>query len=265
MRTVRFELLRPHEILEEKSRCPVVYLPIGPLEWHGPHLALGTDPLNAEAVSRRVAEEVGGVVMPTFYWGTERERSPQMLRNMGFTGDEWIVGMDFPANAMPSLYAVEDAFAAAVREMLNLLVKQGYKLIVIINGHGSENHVATLLRLAAEFTATTDSKVIYTMSTILNETLDQDFGHAAKVETSILQYLYPDSVDLGQLPPMGEKLYSAAHAIVDGAAFGGNPSPDFTVQNDPRDATPELGGAIVEASVSTIVATVREALGKISV
>lgn len=65
MSTVRFELLRPKEILDEKRRCSIVYLPIGPLEWHGPHMALGMDPLNAEAVSRRVAETVGGVVMPT--------------------------------------------------------------------------------------------------------------------------------------------------------------------------------------------------------
>jgi creatinine amidohydrolase len=54
MRTVRFELLRPDEILAERGRCPVVYQPIGPLEWHGPHLPMGTDPLHAEAVARRL-------------------------------------------------------------------------------------------------------------------------------------------------------------------------------------------------------------------
>jgi creatinine amidohydrolase len=56
MRTVRFECLRPHEILEEKERFSVAYLPIGPLEWHGPHLPIGTYPLNAEATARLVAE-----------------------------------------------------------------------------------------------------------------------------------------------------------------------------------------------------------------
>ena len=61
MRTVRFELLRPDEILNEKKRCSIVYLPVGPLEWHGPHLPLGTDPLIAEAISRKVAEIVGGL------------------------------------------------------------------------------------------------------------------------------------------------------------------------------------------------------------
>ena len=39
-RTVQLERMRPGEILAERARCPIVYLPLGPLEWHGP----GTDP-----------------------------------------------------------------------------------------------------------------------------------------------------------------------------------------------------------------------------
>ena len=30
MRTVHYELLRPAEIVAERDRCPVVYVPIGP-------------------------------------------------------------------------------------------------------------------------------------------------------------------------------------------------------------------------------------------
>lgn len=262
MRTVKFELLRPNEIIEEKRRFPVVYLPIGPLEWHGPHLALGMDPLNAEAIARLVAEETGGVVLPTFYWGTERERSPEMLRNIGFKGDEWVIGMDFPKNTMPSLYAQEDAFGVAVREYLRLLVKQQYKLIVIINGHGGENHINTLTRLAKEFSAETESKVIYTITTFLEEEGKQDFGHATKVETSILTYLYPDCVDLNQLPPRDVKLYNLDYAIVDDASFRGNPASDFSVNNDPRDATRELGSITVNRSVKIISNMVKDALCK---
>ena len=62
MRTVQFELMRPGEFLEERERFSVAYLPVGPLEWHGPHMPFGTDPLNAQAVARGVAERIGGVV-----------------------------------------------------------------------------------------------------------------------------------------------------------------------------------------------------------
>src|SRR4051794_30361016 len=155
MRTVRFELLRPTEIIAEKERFPVAFQPLGPLEWHGPHLPYGTDPLHAETVAQRTAQAIGGVVMPTLYWGSERERNPQALRDLGFKGDEWIVGMDFPHNSMKSLYSMEDVFALVIRARLELVIAQGYKLIVLVNGHGATNHLATLDRLAKEYTGLT--------------------------------------------------------------------------------------------------------------
>lgn len=252
MRTVNYEFLRPNEIIEEKKRFSVVYLPIGPLEWHGPHLALGMDPLNAAAISKKVAGNIGGVVMPVFYWGTERERDPKMLKNIGFDGDEWIIGMDFPANSIPSFYAKEDVFGLMVRECLSQLVKQGYKLIVIVNGHGAENHINTLIRLAKEFSNQTDSKVLYTMTTFLDDDGTQDYGHASKIETSILSYLYPDSVDLSSLPPLEKKLYNTDFAIVDDATFRGRPNLDFSVTDDPRKASREIGKQVMERSVRLI-------------
>jgi creatinine amidohydrolase len=263
MRTVRFELLRPEEILEEKRRFPVAYLPLGPLEWHGPHLPLGTDPLTAEAVARRVAEETGGVVMPTFFWGTERERDDRMLEYLGLPAGQWIVGMDFPKNPVRSLYVSEDAFASAVREYLRLLVLQGYRLVVIVNGHGGTNHLTALLRLAKEFTATTQCTVIHTMDAFADEDACEDGGHASMMETAMMRRLYPDSVDLSALPPRGEKLRYADYAIVDGEAFQGNPTPDFSVRDDPRDATDGEGGALVNLAVKIIKNLVLETWEKI--
>ena len=74
IRDRRIEWLRPAEIIAEMTQRPLVYLPVGPLEWHGPHLPIGTDPLDAQAVARRVAARTGGLVMPTFFCGTERLR-----------------------------------------------------------------------------------------------------------------------------------------------------------------------------------------------
>ena len=251
LRTVQMEFLRPGELQEEKARCPIVYLPIGPLEWHGPHLPFGMDPLNAQAVATALAKKNGGVVHPTFYWGTERERSPELLRSIGFSGDEWIVGMDFPANSIPSMYAHEDIFGATVREMLRLLVHQGYKLIVIVNGHGATNHIQQLNRLAKEFTATTSCKVYYTITTFLPEGA-QDFGHAGKVETSIMSHIHPECVDISTLPPIGEKMRNIDYAIVDDATFRGKPTGDFTVRDDPRELSEKLGRETVAFSVDVI-------------
>ena len=152
MRTVQMEYLRPGEILAEKERFSVVYLPIGPLEWHGPAMPYGTDPLMAQEIARAAARITGGVVMPTLFVGTERERPEYILEAKGFEDPkQYVIGMDVPKNPMKSFYAREDMFAIIVREHLRLLVQQGYKLIVIVNGHGAWGQKGTLERLATEF------------------------------------------------------------------------------------------------------------------
>ena len=47
-------------------------------------MPFGTDPLAATEVARRAAAITGGVVIPTLYCGTERERSTQLLEDAGF-------------------------------------------------------------------------------------------------------------------------------------------------------------------------------------
>lgn len=85
------------EILEEQKNKSIVYLPIGPLEWHGLPCHSGTDPLAATEVARRAAAITGGVVIPTLYCGTERERSTQLLEDAGFSDTGiYIKGMDVP-------------------------------------------------------------------------------------------------------------------------------------------------------------------------
>lgn len=252
MRTVQFELLRPEEIVAEKKRCPIVYFPIGPLEWHGPHLPLGTDPLNAHSTAIRVARKTGGVVLPPLFLGTDIVRPKEKLRFIGFDENIRIYGMDFPENTMPSLYAKEEVFALVVREYLAMLVKQGYKLIIIVNGHGGVSHINALKRLAEEFAYETGCRVIYTMALVDERGQNFGFGHATNVETSIMMHLFNDSVDLSTLPPKGEPLKNTRWAIVDGDTFKGMPNDDFTVRDDPRDASGELGKKLMENTVKAI-------------
>ncbi len=265
MRTVRFELLRPDEVIAERKRCPVVYQPIGPLEWHGPHMPFGMDPLHAEAVARRVAASVGGVVMPTLFWGAERELNPEMLRNIGFEEDKWIIGMDYPANSMPSMYSQEDIFGLVVRARLDLIVRQGYRLIVIVNGHGAHNHMATLDRLAAEFTAQSPSRVMFitAFKPDLEEGRYSGIGHADAIETSIFMALHPDAVDLNTLPALPEALRNMDWGIVDGPTFAGTPNADRTLAeaSDPRrHASAERGERIMAETSEWIGEQVQAAL-----
>ena len=53
------QYLRPEQILESRDQHSIVYLPIGPLEWHGPHLPLGVDPLRAQVAAIELAKQIG--------------------------------------------------------------------------------------------------------------------------------------------------------------------------------------------------------------
>jgi creatinine amidohydrolase len=51
MEEVRFARLRPREMTERRNARPVVYIPLGTLEWHGLHNPLGADGLQAEELA----------------------------------------------------------------------------------------------------------------------------------------------------------------------------------------------------------------------
>ncbi|NLT43672.1 MAG: creatininase family protein [Anaerolineae bacterium] len=264
-RETRLEYLRPDEILAEQAHRPLVFLPTGSIEWHGPHLPLGVDMMLAHEAAMRAAAEIGGVVHPAVFCGTERERRPEMLRDIGFGGDEWIVGMDFPANAVPSLYYPEEVFSTAVREALARLVELGYREIVIVNGHGAENQIATLQRLAAAFTAAGPARALLVMP--FPEVTDESgavatlAGHADIFETAAMLALHPELVDLERLPALDHPLRNTDWAVVDGPTFSGNPTPGHTVRAefDPRNATAAAGAEFLDRTAATLLERVRAA------
>jgi len=226
--------LRPEQIISILKRRPVIYIPVGPLEWHGPHLPLGVDPINAERVALAVCEKTGGLVWPTLFWGTERERPPQVLKNLGFKPDQHIVGMDFPNNPLPSGYCHEEVFAVLIRETLRLVGRMGARLAVIVNGHGAVNHYQVLQRLAVEFNNTTNLRVHVRIAFTEAGIKAGSIAHAGSDETSLMMYYDPASVDLSRLPSKDVPLRYQDFAIVDGPGFDGKGRPDKVVEDDPR-------------------------------
>ncbi len=256
MRSTRqLQFLRPEQILAEQQRCPLVYLPLGPLEWHGPHLPLGVDPLNAENAACLAAEKTGGLVTPTLYWGTERERTPEVLDWMGLTPDQYVVGMDFATNSLPSAYAPEEMFALVVRELLNQMARLGFRMAVLVSGHGATNHLAVLDRLAAEFNAHGRLRVTVVLPFVTAADGVMHVGHASRIETAVTQALYAGTVKMDALPAQPQPLRSADYAVVDYAAFLGQPTPERTIRSDddPRDATPQEGQQVILQAVDQIV------------
>ena len=264
---IRYEWLRPDELAAERARCPLVFLPVGPLEYHGPHLPIGTDAINAGRVAREACRRLGrGVVYPTVHAGTEREREPWMLESLGFPGDAWVVGMDFPTARWKSHYAAEHVFALVLANDIEGLVAQGYRVVAIVNGHGAVGQQETIRRLCAHYTHATNAVVAGNLAFPGDLDLVKLAGHADLYETSMMLHYQRedpgrhDAVDLSTLPPRQTPIRYPDFSIVDGPGFSRTPPADRVVRADPRDATPERGAALFAEAVAKIVAMTEAAM-----
>jgi len=66
--SVQYERLRPSEVKSLRHQCPIVYIPVGSLEWHGVQNPLGTDGLHMgmqRGQSQAVRRAVRGVARVT--------------------------------------------------------------------------------------------------------------------------------------------------------------------------------------------------------
>ena len=250
MRTVQFELMRPEEFLEARAAFPVAYLPLGPLEWHGPHMPFGTDGLDAQAIARSTAERIGGVVFPTLFCGTECARNAQTLQRMGFEDENlYVVGMDVPDNSVPSCYFPEEAYGMILKEHLRVMQRLGFKLIVVVNAHGADGQLASGARIARELTQEGRGAILFLHAFQPLDAQDESLGHANISETSMQMYLNPDCVRLSALPGRDVKLATYKYGIADSLLFKGRGNPEHTVEHDPRDATAERGQRYIERDV----------------
>ncbi len=264
---IRFEFLRPNQLLKRKEKCPLIFVPIGPLEYHGPHLPLGVDAINATICANEVCKRIGkGVVLPTIYFGTERERPPWLLKNLGFKSTEWIVGMDFPTVLWKSHYYQEHTLGYVVSSKIEVLIDHDYKVVIIVNGHGAQNQKDTLDRLSKHYSNTTDSKVISELA-FPDESIEIMGEHAGINETSLMlyyqrEYNLGNLVDLSELPDKNTPIYYPDFSIVDSAGFSKNPDTDMMVKEDPRKATEKIGKEIFEKIVQKFLKITKNALKK---
>lgn len=97
---------------------PVIFLPVGALEQHGPHLPLGTDAMLSTAVAADTAAAVAGLVAPTLSYGYKSQ--PKCGGGQHFCGTTSV-------DAATLIGSVRDA----VREF----ARHGATKLVFVNGH----------------------------------------------------------------------------------------------------------------------------------
>jgi creatinine amidohydrolase len=179
-----------HELTLEQIRriapTATAVLPTAAIEQHGPHLPVWTDTLVCETLARRAAERAAGqaqiVVAPILPFGSSHHHYP-------FPG---VLSLSSPT------------FIAAVVDVLEGLVRSGFRKLVILNGHGGNTDLVRVIgqdmvnRLGHPITmATADYWEIAHQALIETKLAPADFsvGHAGHFETSLVLALRPDLVD----------------------------------------------------------------------
>ena len=106
-------------ITQAKGTC---LLPFGILEKHGPHLPLGTDLLNVRYASLQSASQEYAIVFPEYYFGQifEAKHEPGTVA-----------------------YSVELQLRL-LQETTDEMARNGCKKIIIVNGHGGNEHLLPL-------------------------------------------------------------------------------------------------------------------------
>lgn len=212
---VRYAELRPGALTERRAALPLAYLPLGILEWHGLHNPLGLDGIKAEEVAVRLAEEVGGIVMPTLYWGDDRtdiaelafdeSSNPWMPKGIGDqTGAiERLAGIAKEALARESARVQADGGWRFWRELVVRMLRQtesfGFRAAVAIPGHYPL--VRPLKEAIADYEHAGGSMSIFVLGDYLYDPDGKAGDHAAAFETSLLMALRPELVDLSALDP----------------------------------------------------------------
>jgi len=178
---VQWERLLPVEFRAAVHKRPVVYLPLGTVEWHGEHNALGLDALKAHALCVQAAQRSGGVVHPPLYGG------------MG--------GLDMPATVQ--MEDEESWDNNLLRPWLEKLCREfhrlGFRAILMLTGHYGHNQQIVVRETGARMTERLQIPVLGTPEYWLAHDVGYLGDHAGIGETSLLMHLHPELVKLDRI------------------------------------------------------------------
>lgn len=181
-REVRWECMLPHAFRAAMRDMPVCFLPLGTVEWHGEHNALGLDSLKAHELCIRAAKlTVGGVVHPPLYGG------------MG--------GLDKPATVVVEGEHTWDNHLLRpwLEKLCSEFHRQGFRGIVMLTGHYGHNQQIVVRETAARMAERLQIPIIGTPEYWLAQDVGYLGDHAGVGETSLLWHLRPELVEIGRI------------------------------------------------------------------
>lgn len=235
---MQWENLTSTEFKQAVDDTGVCILSCGVLEKHSEHLPLGTDVFVAHNVSCMAAERESAVVFPPFYFGQIYE-----------------------ARCFPGTLTIEPKLLLALfQSVLDEIGRNGFKKIILFNGHGGNNH---LLRFIAQ--STLWEKKPYTVylctdsyseeeNAAYQAIVETDYhGHACECETSKMLAVKEETVKMDKVvdePALPLKRMDHVRGSFLGISWYAN-QPDHYA-GDARPATKEKGEALRELMVTSL-------------
>jgi len=231
-----------------------IFLPVGALEQHGPHLPLGTDAMLSTAIAAGAAAAVGGIVAPALSYGYKSQ--PKCGGGQHFCGTT-------------SLDAA--TLIGQVRDAIREFVRHGVESLVLVNGH-YENQwfliegidlglrdCGASRRLRAMRLEYWDFCTEPTLAAIFpNGFPGFALEHAAVIETSMMLHFHPELVQLDRIPedpPAQFPPYDMYPTRTEWVPASG-------VLSSARGASAEKGALIANEVIARVAAAVRTEFGR---
>lgn len=216
---MKLEFALPSHIKNAQEKLHPLIIPVGTIEYHGPHCAYGCDGLIAQGLAEKLAKEREIMLAPTIWY------SPSTYA---------VAGMD-----SGTIHVDCDCFEDYVTQIIRHLIFSGWKNIYMLYHHQSEDENLLLMTLACmkagkkivfEYLETTKGHGWWGSDEFKNfyEDLEEGsgpwdwisvvpcmskeaqratgFDHAGKYESSMLMALYPEAVNL-DLVSQGKEWY----------------------------------------------------------
>ena len=223
-----------------------VYIPVGAVEQHGPHSAVGTDVFIPQEIARRVCERLGNALV-----------APALPYTLSY-----------PHRGFTSEFSLSiGTFMAMVRELAVSFGKAGFKRIVFLNGHYDNTYALAYACAQAAESLPEGAKAFpfnywdgMTAEQVA-EMMEAGKGmHAGEGEVSMLLAINPNLVDMdltnAEFPNFPETVTKspALHT----AFFFASPGSVYRMTKsgtwgDATKATAEKGERILESGVESVI------------
>ncbi|EAZ80619.1 creatininase family protein [Algoriphagus machipongonensis] len=226
------------------DRFELAVLPWGATEAHNYHMPYGTDVYEADAIAEigaKKAWEKGSkvIVLPTIPFGVN-------------TGQHDIY-LDMNLNPSTQM--------AILRDLIEVLDRQGLKKLLILNSHGGNDFKTILRELGLEF----PDMLLFTCNWFqsLDKTLyfEEMGDHADEMETSLIMYLHPELVSPLEEAGLGSEKKSVITGLQEKWAWAerrwSEVSEDTGIGN-PKKASPEKGKLYFEDATNKVAQLMTE-------